>query len=330
MTAPPGAWGRWVALWSTREQGTSLALFRIAIALVSLHTVVDAWHSGVEAWVWTDVSEGGVVRLADGHWLVEQLGGASLQTTWTLMGIAAGGCVSVLLGLGHRIGALVTLQALIAIFSLNPASGGGHDRLITNALWLLVLAPASETLSVGCRLRTGRWTSERPVLAYVRYLGVIQLVVMYSMTGMQKLGSAWFPWGGLSAVYRSLLMPSWARGDWSAVAWVFPLTQVATAVTWAWEVSWPLVLYAMWARRTRTRPGRLRALVNRLDLRTLYVIVGIGMHGTVELFMNVGPFSIITMSWYLCCYHPDEVHRGCRWVTGAGSSRPSPEGGAHG
>ena len=27
----------------------------------------------------------------------------------------------------------------LALFSLLPASGGGHDRLITNALWILIL-----------------------------------------------------------------------------------------------------------------------------------------------------------------------------------------------
>ena len=59
MSGVGGPWTRWVALWSSRERGTSLALFRIAIALVSLHTVVDAWHSGVETWVWVDASEGG-------------------------------------------------------------------------------------------------------------------------------------------------------------------------------------------------------------------------------------------------------------------------------
>lgn len=314
MSAGAGPWARWVALWATRETGTALALFRIAIGLVCLHTVVDAWHSGIETWVWVGKDEGGIANVSGQHWLVQLLGGPGLDTTWRLMGMATAGCISVVLGLGHRLGALVALQAFIAIFSLNASSGGGHDRLITNALWLLALAPASETLSLWCRLRTGRWTSDRPVLAFVRYLGVIQLAVMYGMTGIQKLGSAWFPWGDLSAVYRAMLMPTWARADWSAVAWVYPLTQVATVVTWVWEVSWPVVLFAMWARRTRTRPGWLRALCNRLDVRTIYVLTGIGMHGTVETLMNVGPFSIITMAWYICCFHPDELHRWGRGI----------------
>lgn len=309
MSARPNAWARWVGIWASREPGTALALFRIAIALVCLHTVVDAWHTGIETWVWVDRAEGGVAPVSDSHWLVQALGGRSLETTWTLMGLAVGGSVSVLLGLGHRVGALVALQAFLAIFSVGNGSGGGHDRLITNALWLLVLAPASSTLSVWCRLRTGRWTSDRPVLAYARYLAVFQLAVMYAMTGLQKVGPAWFPWGDWSAIYRSVLIPTYARADWSAVAWVYPLTQAATALTWLWEISWPVVLFAMWARRTRTRPGWLRATCNRLDVRTLYVLMGIAMHGTVEVLMNVGPFSLVTMAYYVCAFHPDELHR---------------------
>lgn len=302
-----GPWGRWVDLLATREPGTALALFRIALGLVCLHTVADVWHSGVDAWIWVDRVDGGVIKIGKGHWLIGLLGGAGAETTHALMAMAVAGGVSVVLGLGHRLGALLALQAFLALFAMNPMSGGGHDRLITNGLWLLVLAPASETLSVVCRIRRGRWTSGRPVVAWPRYLIVLQIAVVYAMTGMQKLGPAWMPWGDFTAVYRSVLLPTWARGDWSAVAWVFPLTQLATVVTWLWEVTWPMVLVSMWFRRTRTRGGWLRATCNRLDLRLLYVLMGVGMHGTVEVLMNVGPFSIVTMTYYLACFHPDEL-----------------------
>ena len=314
MSAGDGPWRRWVGVLSTREPATVLALFRIALGLICIHTVADVWMSGVHEWVWVDRTEGGVIKIGKGHWLVRLLGGASLETTRSLMGLALGGGVSLVLGIGHRVGALVALQAFIALFAMNPVSGGGHDKLITNALWLVLLAPASETLSVWCRMRRGRWTSDRPVVAWPRYLIVFQIAVVYAMTGIQKLGPAWMPWGDFSAIYRSVLLPTWARADWSLVAWVYPITQAATIATWLWEVTWPLVLLSLWFRRTRSRPGWLRATSNRLDLRTLYVVMGIGMHGTVEVLMNVGPFSVITMSYYLACYHPDEVHRFGRWA----------------
>jgi hypothetical protein len=308
MSGRRGPWGRWVDLLATQESGTVLALFRIALGLICLHTVADVWLSGVDAWVWVDRVDGGVIKIGKGHWLIKLLGGAGPETTQTLMGLAAAGGVSVVLGLGHRLGALLALQAFLALFAMNPASGGGHDKLITNALWILLLSPASETLSVWCRLRRGRWTSDRLVGAWPRYLLIFQLAVVYGLTGMQKLGPAWMPWGDFSAIYRSVLLPTWARGDWSAVAWVYPLTQIATVLTWLWEFTWPVVLLAFWFRKTRTRGGWLRATSNRLDLRLIYVLVGIGMHGTVEVLMNVGPFSIITMTYYIACFHPDEVH----------------------
>ena len=64
----------------------------------------------------------------------------------------------------------------------------GDDRLLTNALWLLVLSRSTATLSLDCRLRTGQWVSSVLVPAWPRYLALYQLVLVYGTTGLQKLG----------------------------------------------------------------------------------------------------------------------------------------------
>ncbi|MFO0004418.1 MAG: HTTM domain-containing protein, partial [bacterium] len=94
---------------------------------------------------------------------------------------------------------------------MHPFAGGGHDRLFTNALFLLLLSPAGATLSLDARRRTGSFVDPSPRPAWTRTLLVFQLCVVYLVTGVQKLGSEWFPWGGASAVYYALLTPSWAR-----------------------------------------------------------------------------------------------------------------------
>ena len=117
------------------------------------------------------------------------------------------------------------------------------------------------------------------------------------------------PWGGWSALYYSLLLPSWARFDMTWIAWVYPLTQAATAATWLWEATFPLLLLCFWHRATRTRGGRLRQLSNRLDLRSAYVLMGVFVHVGIWATMNVGPFSWASLAYYLCLYHHDEWAR---------------------
>jgi hypothetical protein len=92
-------------------------------------------------------------------------------------------------------------------------------------------------------------------------------------------------------------------------AWVYPLTQVATAITWHWETGAWVMLLVYYYRYTRDRPGRLRALSNRWDLRLPFAGIGISLHVGILLTMNVGPFSWVSMSYYLCLFRPEEVSR---------------------
>ena len=303
-------WQRWRTRLAHREPATPLALFRIALGLIILVTLADMLLTGTLAPIWYTLDDGGIVKTTGSHWLIEALGGTDRAVVDGLVGTTLVAALLVALGLGSRIAALVALQCCLALLSLHPGTGGGHDRLIVNGLWLVVLAPADATLSLWCRLRSGAWHSDRQVAAWPRYLVIYQLVLMYTVTGVQKLGADWWPWGDFRAVYYSLLTPSWQRWESvSWVAWAYPLTQVGTAVTLFWEMSWGLVLLALFYRATRTRSGRLRALFNRLDLRRLYALIGVAMHGTIWVMMNLGPFSAITLAYYLCLWHHDEYVR---------------------
>jgi hypothetical protein len=135
---------------------------------------------------------------------------------------------------------------------------------------------------------------------------VFQLALMYWSTGMQKVSSGWVPGGKADALWYILQQPTWQRMPMEWAAPLFPLTQVATLGTWTFEQTAPLLLLAAFYRNTRTRGGRLRALANRIDLRTKYLLVGIAMHIGIEVSMEVGAFSLASLSLYFCCYHPDE------------------------
>jgi hypothetical protein len=115
----------------------------------------------------------------------------------------------------------------------------------------------------------------------------------------------WTPGGGYSALYWVFQEPTWRRFDMTWTAQLYPLTQVATAVAWWWEVLAPLLLVVYWLRYTADRGGRLRRLVHKYDPRLLFAGIGVVLHLTIAFTVNVGPFSWISLSYYLCLIPPD-------------------------
>jgi hypothetical protein len=301
-------WGRWVDFLDHREHGTSLALFRIACGFGVLGSVGSVVLHGLAPVLWLNPVDGGYRDLPDPPWLFQLLGGLSPANLWSVIAVALFFGLMLLLGLGGRLAPLLSLQAYLALSEINPQTAGADDLLLSNALWLLVLAQSTATLSVDCRLRTGRWFSSAPVPAWPRYLAIYQLVLTYWSTGAQKLGINWTPAGDYSALYYILQVSSYQRWDMSWLAWVYPLTQVATAVTWLWENAAPLLLLAFWYRNTRERSGWLRAFFNGIGFRRLYVLTGLGMHVGIFVLMNVEPFTWVTLSYYVCLFRPEEWH----------------------
>lgn len=307
---PRAAWQRWVGLVERREPVVGLALFRCAIGAILVWSLARIWVTGAAVALWFPPELGGMGS-AQGDWRIAWLGGPSAAAV-TGLGVLAAVCgLAITVGIGTRWAALFAGQCLLALFALVPESGGGHDSLLTNALWLLVFAPSDASGSLACRMRTGRWVDPTPFPAIVRLLAVVQLTVAYTVTGWQKLGPEWWPWGRYEAVYRSLLQPDWARYDLAWIARGFPVTQAMTAATMSFEAGFPLVVLWMAARH---RWPRLR----RLDVRLVFLAVGLAMHGTLELAMNLGPFAWITTAYYLCFFDAEEYRQAVSILTRRG------------
>jgi hypothetical protein len=319
-------WSRWVALLDRRETGEPLALIRVLLASVVLLVL---WRDrAIVEPLWLDVAHGGYRTLDSPRWLIAALGGCTPEVISGLMltcGISAG---LLLVGVLPRLAALACLQILLALTEINGHASGSDDLLLANALWLLVLSDSAATFSLTARIRGGSWRSDRLVGAWPRYLIIGQLVLMYAMTGLQKVSAHWVPGGDLGALFYILQQPSWMRRDLPWLADVYPLTQAATLGTWLFEVGAPLLLLAYWFRDTRQRPGALRALLNRLDFRGKFAAAGICLHIGIHLLMDIGPFSYLTLSLYPALWHPDEWRRRLRFPSAPPRSPapPSPPG----
>ncbi|MEQ1568228.1 MAG: hypothetical protein ABMA64_21495 [Myxococcota bacterium] len=314
-------WGRWVErVWAT-EDATPTALFRIAIGLCTLYTLLSVIGHGLVPVLWEDSAFGGYRKLGEGPWLVAWMGGPTSLVVESLAGSAVVAAALLTAGIGGRVTAVVTLLLVANLTDINGHSGGSYDSLLTNGLWLVALSRSDATLSLSARLRTGSWWPQASVLAFPRWLAVWQLVLMYCTTGLQKVSAYWVPGGDASALYYILQQPEWQRADMSFMAWLFPLTQVATTVTWLWEVAAPVWMLAVWYAAAPARPGAVRAAFNRVHVREWFVVLGIAMHAAIFVTMNVGPFSPLSLAFYVTLYHPTEWERAFERIYGV--FRPS-------
>lgn len=301
-------WSSWVAATSVTEDATSLALFRVAMGSGALVTVGSVVLTGLVPVIWIDAGDGGLASLDDGTWLIAQLGGPTPRVTWSMVAVSVVSSLLLTLGIGGRLCALGSLLSTSSLVYLNPEAGGAYDQLLTNGLWLCVLGGGGATLSVDAWRRTGRWWPDAQVVAFPRWLVAFQLVLMYCMTGLQKVSVSWVPGGEASALYYILQQPSFHRVDMSWVAHIFPLTQLGTLVTYLWEVTSPLWLLALWWSTGR-RTG-LAGWSNRLGVRWVYFGVGLAMHALVAVTMDVGPFGYVSLGFYTAMLHPQEWRRG--------------------
>ena len=301
-------WAAWVALLSRQEDGVVLALFRIATALVVLYSLWSIAAADLVGMLWIDDAHGGYRNLPADRWVLRMLGGATPKAIGSLFTISAIAAVAMAVGIGGRIPILVLVLAYPPMATVNGDASGGYDLMIGGALWLLVLGDATATASLDCRRRTGSWLSERLVPAWPRYIAVFQLIVIYTSTGLHKLSADWVPGGSHSALYWVSQDPTWNRFDLrESAAQLYIVTQGATLVTWCWEVGTVLMLLVFYFRYTADRPGRLRAAFNRFDLRKPWALIGVGLHVGILILLQVGPFSWISLAFYICLWTPKEI-----------------------
>jgi hypothetical protein len=301
-------WQGIVAFWAEREHPAPLAAFRIALGLVVLHTWWSVWWHEVGPLYVAEKLGGFAPDNAAPAWL-EAMGGASPQAVdalvWSGMALSA----LLVIGWGGRVVPLVLGQICMVLFALHSGTGGGHDRLITNGMWMLVLGDGTATWSIDAWRRTGAWSNAMPISSLARRLGVFQLVVMYTLTGLQKQGKAWMASGDYRAVYDTLQLPSWRQGDNTWAADFLWLSQISTIIAWWWETLWVLLGVALLLRHTAFEHTRLGRLARAFDLRPIFVFLGLVTHGFLWITMNLGPFTAVTFAFYLCLITDEDVAR---------------------
>jgi hypothetical protein len=312
-------WRRWVALWDRREPPEVLAIVRMLLAAVLLWDLLTIRHLGLIDVLFAPQEAGGLPDITDRDPIPELYrwfprDATTARAAWAvLVGATTAFGVGFLTPLAGLVAMLVSAQLALVL----PLGDRGIDMMIRNVLLLLSLSGCGRVWSVDALL-FGRRTE---VPSWPRHLLILQVAVVYACAGVQKTALAWTPIGSFSALYLILQDPSIARQNFAWLREVYPLTQIASASTLVFEWSAILLPLVFWYRDTRTRPGRLRALSNRVQPHRAWLLVGVLLHLGIAATMTLGIFPFAMFACYPAFLNPDELPR---WLRAPVPARPSP------
>jgi len=307
---------RWVDFWDRREGPESLALTRILVALVIVIDLGSALALGLVPELWAPPPLGlGHVGLSESPPLISGLFGASSGTALALYVLCVVSAVAVLAGFALRPAALVLAIASAELARLAPDGERAVDVVLRIAVLVLACSRADACFSVASWFRARR--GERrvdEVPAWPRQLLMIQLVWVYFSAAQNRGGAAWWPWGDFAALAQVLSDPHYARFAPGWTAGVYPLTQVATALTMAFELCAPLLIPLTLFERAGG--GRVFELARRFHVRSAYLALGVCLHLGIFATLRLGIFSFGMLALFTVLFDPVEVKRLLAFVRG--------------
>lgn len=288
-------WGRVVAFVQVREDATSLAVCRVVVCLTVLCHFGRNLLSGAGAFMWARVDQGGVGR---GDMWLAWIGGATPFNVQLVAGLCCAAAFFACIGLFTRPALVVTWITFRAISMLNDEAKGAYDALLINELFLLMLSGCGRALSVDARAFP---RADDTVPRWPRMLILLQIGLLYGGSAVMKASSGWVPGGDASALWYILHQPMWTRFDVDTVpGWMFPITQVATTISWCFEATGPLFALGTFLNERRPRRWLTRACV-------AWLAVGVAMHIGIEVTLEVGAFTGASLGLYAAAIRPERV-----------------------
>lgn len=287
----------WVEFWDRREAPTSLALTRILIGLV----------------VFSDLSIGKLEDAVPDLWAAPPAGMGAIEdpSSWfaargaalLLWSVALAAAFFVAVGAFYRLTAPILAAALVLFEHLQP-TGDGADALLRIVVPVLALSRADAAFSFDAWLSRRRQRNvPREVPAWPRYLLMLQLVWVYSSAAQCRDDTAWWPWGGFAAISNILEDPHFARFSPTALASLYPLTQLGTVATMVFELGAPFALLV--TLRDPNRQAQMRPLWRRL--RAAWILLGVSLHAGIAVTMTIGIFPYTMVALYPVLFHPDQL-----------------------
>lgn len=302
-------WDRWVALFDGEEAPWSLAVVRLLLGAVILYDFLEILQLDLVVALFGTQDVGGLSDAASRQvpplWV--RAFGASVTSARALHAVITFSAAAFFLGFFTRFSALVLLFAWAQFAKVVPAADRGIDTLCRDVLLLFVFAQGGAALSLDAVRRTGSFVGDgAPIPAWPRKLLVLQLVVMYFLAGVQKMGVHWWPIGHWAALYYVLQDPAIARFDftWLRKTPFFQLTQIGSAVTIVFQDTYPVILLFRWARAAPG--GAFRTWLARWSwLEWVWIGVGALFHLLLAATCELGIFPWAMLALYPAWFAPE-------------------------
>jgi hypothetical protein len=295
----PRAYARFLAWFTRPDSPVPLGWFRIAVALFCFADLLAVGSSFVDVygqygfvqWAITRANlYGGLPHLGDVALLLKRFGLTADQSLYAVLGLYVVALCGLLVGWWSRLMAIV---AWCIHFLLMHAGGGliyGMDIFTHIALFYCMVMPVGDYLSLDA------YAAKLPVQPSVaagltRRMLQLHMCLIYLSAGFEKAaGGQW--WNG-EAMWRSLMLPAFRQFDMS---WLANAPWAAMLMGWstmALEIGYTFLI---WWPKTRR----------------VWLVLVLGMHLSIGLFLGMWLFGIIMIILNLCAFGYDALRDGAR------------------
>lgn len=243
--------------------------------------------------------------LPDGSWSpLEWISWDGAPTAVSLLLLVS--AVTTALGWRTRLSTVVAALSMITLQRGNSTIFNSGDLVLRQIGIALALAPAGVVLSLDAR-RAAR--QGRPLVnlraPWAMRLLQLELAIGYALSGWAKLrGATWHEGTALGLAMRIEDLQRFVAPEW-----LFDQRILLNALSWFTLAFESLFVIVVWNRR----------------LRPWVLLVGAGFHLAIDVFLDIGFFSMAMWTAYLAFIPPEVADR---WVERirVGSGRASPAG----
>lgn len=283
----------WHAFWCSPTDPIVVSTMRWFVGGMLVYTLA-VWSVDLEAFF-----------LRDGGWQSEALTKELLKESWahslwwlipdSMIWPFHLGCIAVVglfwIGCFTKVTKWLALAIVVSYSNRVPLANYGLDQINSVLTLYLCLSPCGEKLSVDSWLRARYRSSGQSHRSEAAGLAIrliqVHFCIIYLWAGLSKLqGVSW--WTG-EAVWRAAANYEYQQVSLTWLAYVPWFVQLVSISTWAWELAFPFLI---WNAR----------------LRYPMLLVGLGMHLGIGMFMGMWTFALIMCFGYLAFVPADTIY----------------------
>lgn len=211
---------------------------------------------------------------------------SAILVGWIVLLVAS---FALMVGWHSRLAAIVVFILILSFERRNPLIFNSGDTVIRIEAMFLALAPSGAALSLDQRRRSGTFWSAQQFRPWALRLIQIQLSIIYLSTVVDKLAGE--TWQNGTAVGYSLRQP-----DLQIItppSWMLHNLLVSNVLTWGTLLVELAIAVLVWNRRWRP----------------WVLAVGVGLHLSISLLLEVGFFSCSMFVLYLAFIPPERAKK---------------------